>query len=135
MMTDKPEQQTIYLVDDDPSVRASLVRFLTFKGFAVSAFASAHEFLAAPRPDLPACLVLDLQMPGMWGFALQSALAEVDGALPIIFITAHDTVAEGVRVMKAGALDFLGKPFDNDQLLAAIDRAFQRGKLAARGKP
>jgi len=129
MTTGKPEhQQTIYLVDDDPSVRASLVRFLTFRGFAVSAFASAKEFLAAPRPDQPACLVLDLQMPGMGGLALQSALAELDGALPIIFITAYGTVAEGVRAMKAGALDFLEKPFDNDQLLLAIGRALERGR-------
>lgn len=105
------------------------MRFLTFRGFTVSAFSSAAEFLAATHPDELSCLILDNQMPGMGGLELQECLAERGDILPIIFITAFGTVAGGIRAMKAGAHDFLEKPFDNDQLLTAIGRALEQNRV------
>ena len=114
---------TVFLVDDDPSVRRSLGRTLRAAGYAVSAYASALDFLAAERSDGPGCLVLDVDMPGLNGMALQERLTAVKWMLPIIFITAHGSITMGVKAMKAGAVDFLPKPFGAAELLKAVGAA------------
>ena len=121
---------TVFLVDDDPSVRKGLSRLLQSAGFRVEAFASAEAFLKRESPERGGCLVLDMRMPGVNGFELQEALAGVVGSLPIIFITGHGDIPMSVRAMKKGAVDFLSKPFDEQALLAAIAVALARDKAA-----
>lgn len=116
----------VFIVDDDPSVVRALGRLLRSVGFGVQAFASASEFLAADRPDVPGCLVLDVRMPGLSGPALQESLAADDIHIPIIFITGHGDIPTTVRVMKAGAVDFLSKPFSDQQLIDAVNEAIAR---------
>jgi len=116
----------VYIVDDDPSLRTALGRLLRASGHRVEAFATAGEFLASPRGDGPACLVLDVQMPGPSGLDLQEALAARGGELPIIFLTGHGDVPMTARAMKAGAVDFLTKPVQRRELLDAIRRALAR---------
>jgi FixJ family two-component response regulator len=114
----------IYVVDDDASVRKSLTRAIASAGYAVEAFASAREFLDRDAPPGPGCLILDVRMPGLGGLELQDALAA--GArhrMPIIFITGHGDVSMSVQAMKGGAVDFLTKPFDVENLLEAVQRA------------
>src|SRR5947207_6759571 len=114
----------------DKTVRRSLVRLLRSAGFEVETFVSAEDFLSAPHPDRPSCLVLDLRMPGVGGLDLQHRLAE-DGLDPaVVFVTGHGTVPASVRTMKAGAVDFIQKPFDGPDLLAAIGRAVDRDRGA-----
>ncbi len=104
------------------------MRLLRSAGFEVETFASAEDFLSAPHPDRPSCLVLDLRMPGVGGLDLQHRLAE-DGLDPaVVFVTGHGTVPASVRTMKAGAVDFIQKPFDGPDLLAAIGRAVDRDR-------
>ena len=114
---------TIFVVDDDASVRKSLTRLLTTAGYAVEAFASGREFLASERPPGPGCLVIDVRMPDLTGLDLQQALASSPHLMPIVFITGHGDISMGVRAMKDGAVDFLPKPFDEADLLEAIRRA------------
>ncbi len=113
----------IFIVDDDPSVRKSLTRVMVSAGYAVEAFASAREFLAREPLAGPCCLVLDVRMPGLSGLDLQEALAGKGHRIPIVFITGHGDISMSVKAMKSGAVDFLTKPFDVEQLLAAVDRA------------
>jgi FixJ family two-component response regulator len=127
-MTD--EKPIVYVVDDDPSVRRSLVRLLRSVGYTVNNFASPLEFLDFQHPDAPRCLILDVKMPGLSGLELQERLADQEISCPIIFITGHGTVAMSVRAMKAGAVDFLEKPFDGEDLLKAISRAIERDRQA-----
>ena len=117
---------TIVVIDDDPSVRKALGRFLKSVNLEVVAFASAGEFLKHPLPDGPACVILDVRMPGLNGLDLQRALVERDAGLPIVFITGHGDIPMTVRAMKAGAVDFLPKPFNNQDLLAAVRLAIAR---------
>jgi FixJ family two-component response regulator len=114
---------TIFVVDDDASVRKSLTRLLMSAGYAVEAFASAREFLASERLPGPGCLILDVRMPDLTGLDLQHALAGAPHRIPIVFITGHGDIAMSVRAMKDGAVDFLPKPFDDKDLLDAIHRA------------
>jgi FixJ family two-component response regulator len=114
---------TIFVVDDDASIRKSLKRLLTAAGYAVEAFASAREFLASERLPAPGCLILDVRMPELTGLELQKALASAPHRMPIVFITGHGDIAMSVRAMKDGAVDFLPKPFDDEDLLDAIRRA------------
>ena len=114
---------TVFIVDDDDSVRASLSRLLTASGFDVETYASAQEFLAEPDRARPGCLVLDLRMPKIDGLKLQEALSNGSSSQPIIFLTGHGSVSESVAAMKAGATDFLEKPADPSELLAAVKRA------------
>ena len=114
---------TIFIVDDEPSVRRSLSRLLTAAGYRVKAFESAQEFLRRPRDDSIGCLVLDVKMPEINGLELQQALLDTDRSLPIVFITGHGDIPTSVRAMRAGATDFLAKPFHESDLLAAIERA------------
>ncbi len=116
----------VFIVDDDPSVVRALRRLMRSVGFRVQAFASASEFLAANRPDAPSCLVLDVRMPGLSGPALQEALAADDIHIPIVFITGHGDIPMTVRAMKAGAVDFLPKPFSDQQLIDAVNEAIAR---------
>ena len=117
---------TVYIVDDDSAVRDSLALLLGLQGFSTRVFASGEEFLAAYAPDWAGCLVLDLRMPGMSGLALQSAMAERGIKLPIVVVTAHGDVAAARAMLTAGALDFLEKPIEENQLVAAIRAALQR---------
>jgi FixJ family two-component response regulator len=112
----------VFVVDDDVRVRDALASLLASAGREVAVFASATDFLRAEKPDVPACLVLDLQLPDIHGLDLQKALTERE-APPIVFITGHGDVASSVKAMKAGAVEFLSKPFSDDALLSAIDAA------------
>jgi FixJ family two-component response regulator len=115
-----------FVVDDDPSVRKALARVLRADGFHVDVFASAEEFLGHPPPDAPACLILDVRMPGLSGLDLQRTLAEKKSGLPVVFITGHGDIPMTVRAMRAGAVDFLPKPFNNRDLLFAARQAVAR---------
>jgi RNA polymerase sigma factor (sigma-70 family) len=114
---------TIFIVDDDPSVRESTELMLKSVGFNVKTFVSAQDFLKANVQEGLGCLILDVRMPGMSGLDLQEKLVSAKTPLPVIFITGHGTVPMSVRAMKAGAIDFLQKPFDEQDLLDAINRA------------
>lgn len=114
---------TVLVVDDDPSVRRSLSRLLRALGYAVETFDGAQAFLERPPLEDIGCVVLDLRMPGIDGLDLQARLAARGDGLPLIFVTGHGDVPSSVRAMKAGALDFLTKPFDDSVLRAAIERA------------
>lgn len=118
----------VYVVDDDPSVRKALERLLRSAGHEVKTFASALEFLNFTLPDAPGCLLLDLKMPGLSGLDLQDRLAAQERPLPIIFITGHGTVPTSVRALKAGAMDFLQKPFEERELLAAVSQAIEKAR-------
>jgi FixJ family two-component response regulator len=112
----------VFVVDDDYRVRESLCDLISSVGLSVAAFGSAEEFLKSEKPDGPACLVLDLELPSTSGLELQHELAGSQGP-PIIFITGHGDVPSSVRAMKAGAIEFLSKPFGEQELLQAIDTA------------
>jgi FixJ family two-component response regulator len=113
----------VFVVDDEPSVRKSLTRLLASAGYTVEVFASAGEFLAREPYAGPCCLVLDMRMPGLSGLELQETLAATGRRLSIVFVTGHVDVPMSVRAMKRGAADLLTKPFDDKDLLAAIQRA------------
>ncbi len=117
---------TIFIVDDDPSVCESTRLMLEGVGFDVKTFASAQDFLNAKLQEGPGCLILDVRMPGISGLDLQEKLVSAKSPLPVIFITGHGTVPMSVRAMKAGAVDFLQKPFEEQDLLDAINRAITR---------
>jgi FixJ family two-component response regulator len=117
---------TIFVVDDDPSVRKSLARVVTSAGYAVEGFASAREFLAREPVAGPCCVVLDVRMPGLTGLDLQEALAGSGHRVPIVFITGHGDISMSVKAMRGGAVDFLTKPFDVEHLLEAIERAVRK---------
>ncbi|HTM07855.1 MAG TPA: response regulator transcription factor [Verrucomicrobiae bacterium] len=117
---------TVFLVDDDASVRKALTRLLRSAGYDVKAFASAREFLDNAQDEGPACLVLDIRMPGLSGIDLQRELQTANAILPIIFITGHGDIPTSVKAMKAGAVDFLPKPVKDHDLLTAIEQALAR---------
>ena len=120
----------VFVVDDDAPMRESLQNLLRSVGLRVEAFASAQEFLRSTRPDVPSCLVLDVRLPGLSGLELQQRLAEGDMAMPIIFITGHGDIPMTVQAMKAGAVEFLTKPFRDQALLDAIQQALARDRAA-----
>jgi FixJ family two-component response regulator len=122
------ERASVFVVDDDPSIRRSLEALLRSVGLDVRLFSSAQEFMQAERPDAPGCLVLDVRLPGMSGLAFQEELAKTGVALPVIFVTGHGDVPMTVRAMKAGAVEFLTKPFDDQVLLDAIHTAIERDR-------
>ncbi len=121
-------ESVVYVVDDDESVRRALARLIRGAGFGVETFASASAFLACPVADHAACLVLDVRLPGASGLDLQSALAESGRSMPIVFITGYASVPMSVRAMKGGAVDFLQKPFDEQELLDSVGRALARDR-------
>src|ERR1700675_1596216 len=116
------DQPIIFVLDDDERVREALSSLLSSLGFRVEVFASAREYLDFQKPDPPAWLVLDLELPGMSGLDLQEKIATEDSP-PIIFVTGHGDVPSSVRAMKAGAIEFLLKPYDPQELLRGIDAA------------
>ncbi len=116
----------VFIVDDDASVRGALERLFRTEGLRVRTFATADEFLGAALPDAPGCLVLDLQLPGCSGLDVQQALAQRDPLLPVVFISGHGDIPTSVRAMKAGAVDFLPKLFDDDALRATVREAIRR---------
>jgi FixJ family two-component response regulator len=120
----------VFIVDDDASVRKSLERLVRSVGLRGEVFVSAPEFLQRAAADGPGCLVLDLRMPGVSGLALQETLTKAGHHIPIIFITGHGDIAASVRAMKAGAVDFLAKPFNDQDLLDAIQEAIARDRRA-----
>ena len=118
----------VFVVDDDPSIRDSLRRLITSVGVKVEMFPNARAFLDARRPDSPGCLVLDVRLPGLSGLDLQRELADTDRELPIIFLTGHGDIPMSVRAMKAGAVEFLTKPFRAQDLLDAIRGGIERDR-------
>jgi len=123
---------TVFVVDDDASVREALAGLIRSVGLKVETYASGQELLARPPPDVPGCLVLDVSLPGLSGLDLQARMAEIDLEIPIVFITGHGDVPTSVRAMKAGALEFLTKPFSDRDLLDAITQAIERHRAARR---
>ena len=123
-----PMETTVYVVDDDPSVRAGLSRLLQSMGLTVKTFASAREFLEQAVSEEPGCLIVDLRMPAMSGLELQEQLMTRNLNLPVIFLTGYGTVPASVRAMKRGAVDFLEKPVDDQVLLDAIYQALEKDR-------
>src|ERR1700689_3207819 len=126
-MADDP---VVYVVDDDEGVRNSLDSLIRSVGLSVQTFASAQDFLPAKRQTAPSCLVLDVRLPGLSGLALQSELARAEIQTPIVFITGYGDIPMSVRAMKAGAVEFLTKPFRDQDLLDAIQQALERDRTA-----
>jgi FixJ family two-component response regulator len=124
-----PGSPIVFVVDDDRRVREALSRLISSAGLAVITFATAGEFLGCEKPDAPACLVLDLQLPGVSGLELQQQLTEAD-APPIVFLTGHGDIPSTVRAMKAGAVEFLLKPVGDKELLRAIEAAIALDRAA-----
>ena len=118
----------IAIVDDDPSARRGLERLIRSVGWKAETFASAREFLARPRTQAPNCLVLDLQLPDLSGLDLQKQMVEVGLETPIVFLTGHGSIPTSVQAMKAGAIEFLTKPVDEQDLLKAIQEAIERDR-------
>jgi FixJ family two-component response regulator len=125
-----PAIPIVFVVDDDVSVRESLELLIRFAGWQPQTFASALEFLSRPRECVPSCLILDVSLPGLNGLELQKRIACERTDMPIIFITGYGDVPTTVRAMKAGAVEFLTKPFSNDVLLNAIRQALERSRVA-----
>ena len=124
----KEGERTVFVIDDDPGVRKSLSDLISSIGLKARTFASAREFLQEKRPESPACLVLDVRLPGLGGLDLQRELAKTETALPIIFITGHGDVPMTVRAMRGGAVDFLTKPFRDQDLLDAVQQALEKDR-------
>ena len=121
----KESEPMVFVVDDDPSVRTALNRLIRSMGMQVEVFKTANEFLSRQQYEGPSCLVLDIRMPGLSGLDLQEELVKANITLPIIFITGHGTIPMGVRAIKAGAIDFLEKPFEDQALLDLIQHAIK----------
>jgi FixJ family two-component response regulator len=124
----KQSDSIVFVIDDDPSIRLAITSLIRSVGMRVESFPSAQEFMASKRPDAPACLVLDVRMPGVSGLDLQRDLADADIRIPIIFITGHGDIPMSVRAMKAGAVEFLTKPFRDQDLLDAVSQALERDR-------
>lgn len=122
----------VFVVDDDDSVRKALMRLIASVGIKAESFASAEAFLLRQRYEGPCCLVLDIRMPGLSGIDLQETLAKANFTFPLVFITGHGTIPMSVRAIKAGAMDFLEKPFEDQALLDLIKRALEYDKNAKR---
>jgi FixJ family two-component response regulator len=125
-----PADPIVFVIDDDASVRDAVKRLIASVGLRVETFGSTREFLAAKRPDAPACLVLDVRLPDVSGLEFQRDLAVLDFQIPIIFITGHADIPMTVRAMKAGAVEFLTKPFRGQELLDAVQEAIAKDRAA-----
>jgi FixJ family two-component response regulator len=126
------QDSMVFVVDDDPLVRESLEDLLNSAGFAVRTFGSASDFIRSERPDVPACLILDVELPDRCGLDLQTELAKSGIAMPIVFLTGHGDIPMSVRAMKAGAVEFLTKPFRKEPLFDAVREALDRDGEARR---
>jgi FixJ family two-component response regulator len=129
-----PERGVVFVVDDDVSVRDALQNLLRSVGLFVHASANAQEFLSAKRPDAPGCLVLDVRMPGASGLDLQRQLRDANIQIPIVFLTGHADIPMSVTAMKAGAVEFLTKPFRDQELLDAVQQALEKDRQQRRQK-
>jgi FixJ family two-component response regulator len=125
-------ESIVFIIDDDPLYRRSSERLIRSVGFTVQSFESAPDFLSSRRPNVPSCLVLDVRLPGLSGLDLQRELAEAGVHIPIIFVTGHGDIPMSVQAMKAGAVEFLTKPFRDQALLDAIRHALERDQVARR---
>ena len=123
------EEPVVFVVDDDRGVREATRSLIASVGLRVQTYETAQEFLRSPRPDAPACLVLDVRLPGLSGLDLQRELARAGAQVPIVFITGHGDVPMSVQAMKAGAVEFLTKPFRDQQLLDAVQQAIDRDRV------
>jgi FixJ family two-component response regulator len=126
------ETPTVFVVDDDPSVRASIQGLLRSASLRSESFGTAEEFLRGKRPEGPSCLVLDVNLPGVNGLDFQRQLADAGIQIPIIFVTGHGNIPMTVKAMKSGAVEFLTKPFDDQDLLNAIQQALDRDRATRR---
>jgi FixJ family two-component response regulator len=124
-----PPVSTVFVVDDDASVREAVSSLLRSVGYRPTLFASAQDFLASAKADTPACLLLDVRMPGLGGLDCQRALSEAGWQIPVIFMSGHGDVPMTVRAMKAGAVDFLTKPFRDQDLLDAVGHAIEQDRV------
>jgi FixJ family two-component response regulator len=124
----KEDESIVFIVDDSASVRRSLERLIKSVGLKTKSFASAQEFLDSERPDVPMCIILDVRMPVLTGFDLQEMLASSNIRVPIIFLTGNGNVPLSVKAMRAGAIDFIEKPFDESVLLDAVQRALDNDR-------
>lgn len=122
-------RSTVFVVDDDASLREALRRLIQSAGYTVKAYPTAQAFLDSEKPDVPCCLILDVQMPGLSGLDLQKELQQRDLFMPVVFLTGHGTIPISVQAMKAGAVDFLTKPVDESRLFTAIETAVHRDIL------
>jgi FixJ family two-component response regulator len=120
---------TVFVVDDDAGMRASIAGLLKSAGLRSESFAAAEDFLRSNRPDVPSCLVLDVSLPGINGLDFQHKLADAGIQIPIIFITGHGDIPMTVKAMKSGAVEFLTKPFDDEDLLNAVQQALDRDRV------
>jgi len=125
-------ESIVFIIDDDPLYRESTERLVRSVGLRVQSFESAREFLSSRRPNVASCLVLDVRMPGLSGLDLQLELAKVGVQMPIIFVTGHGDIPMSVQAMKAGAVEFLAKPFRDQALLDAINQAIERDRVTRR---
>jgi FixJ family two-component response regulator len=125
-------EPVVFVVDDDRSIREATQSLLASVGLRVETYGTAQEFLGIKRPDAPGCLVLDVRLPGLSGLDLQRELAAAGAPVPIVFITGHGDIPMSVQAMKAGAVEFLTKPFRDQQLLDAIQQAIERDRVARR---
>ena len=130
MTVAEPERPLVLVVDDDAAVRSSIEELMQSVGIDATGFGSTRELLDADMPERPGCLVLDVRMPGSSGLDLQQQLATSGNAKPIVFLTGHGDIPMSVQAMKAGAIDFLTKPFDHGELLRAIPNAIERSRCA-----
>lgn len=124
------DDSTVYIVDDDPFMCEALTRLLKTVGLRAQAFQTSQEFLRSERPDAPSCLVLDVRLPGLSGLDLQHELAKAGRPIPVVFISAHGDIPMTVQALKAGAVDFLTKPFRDQQLLDAVQQAIEHDRAA-----
>jgi FixJ family two-component response regulator len=126
------ERSIVFVVDDDPSMREAIQDLIASVGLEARGFASPREFLEAVRPDAPACLVLDVRLPGASGLNFQQELAQAGVLIPVIFITGHGDIPMSVRAIKAGAVEFLTKPFRDQELLDAVNAGIERNRAQRR---
>ena len=127
-------EQVVYVIDDDTSMRSAIKRLVLAVGLNVETFASGQEFLDSKLPEVPGCVVLDVRLPGRSGLDLQRELGERDIQIPIIFVTGHGDIPMSVKAMKGGAVEFLTKPFRDQDLLDAISLAIERDRAARKGR-
>lgn len=132
MQNTSESSPVIAIVDDDPSAREGLQSLIRSAGWRVETFGSAQEFLARRGADAPSCLILDLQLPGLSGLELQKRMAQVELEIPIVFLTGHGNIPASVQAMKAGAIEFLTKPVEEEDLLQAIEDAIERDRRTRR---
>jgi FixJ family two-component response regulator len=133
-MKERTEKQIVLVVDDDPSVLKALTYLFESMELPVKAFTSASELLDSKLPDVPSCLVLDIRLPGGSGLEFQEALAKAGTQIPIVFLTAHGDIPMSVKAMKAGAVDFLTKPFRDQDMLDAVTRALNQDRMRRAGE-